>query len=293
MISSPVMRSKLFVPGSRPELFEKAFAAGADAVSFDLEDAVVPERKDEARQAVADFLSSAQKTNRTQIIVRVNAQDSEDYDKDLTAIVESGVDTINLPKVDSPQMLTALAARLTVLEQQQGVGQPIGILANIETPKGVRLAADIAASDPRIMGLQLGFGDLFEPLGIAPENAMNKAVVRLTTRLAAAESGVPVYDGAYAAVADMDGFRAEAIAARAAGLAGKSCIHPSQVATANEVFFPTPSEVERARDIVKAADVRFGEGTGAFVLDGVMIDGPYVDRARAILDLTKEQSIER
>jgi citrate lyase subunit beta/citryl-CoA lyase len=280
------MRSKLFVPGSRPELFEKALAGAADAVSFDLEDAVVPARKSEARSAVGAFLAHP-RAGGPLCIVRVNPLGTPDFDSDLEAVVCTGLDVINLPKVESFADILALCEHLDRLETARGVTRPIAILANIETPKGVRLAAEIATSHPRVTGLQLGFGDLFEPLGIDPALALNKTVLRLTVRLAAAEAGVPLYDGAYPAVADLGGFRAEALAARASGLAGKSCIHPSQVSTANEVFFPTPTEIIRAREIVVAATERFGGGMGAFVLDGVMIDGPYVARAHRVIALSE------
>ncbi len=280
------MRSKLFVPGSRPEIFEKAFAAGADAVSFDLEDAVVPARKSEARDAVGAFLSQPRQ-NGPLSIVRINPLGTSDYADDLEAVVSGGLDMINLPKVEKGDDIHALCADLDRLEQTREITRSIGILANIETPKGVRLAAEIATSHPRVVGLQLGFGDLFEPLGIDPAVALNKDIVRLAVRLAAAEAHLPLYDGAYPAVADLDGFRADAVAARASGLAGKSCIHPTQVAAANEIFFPTSDEITRARAIVVAANERFGGGMGAFVLDGVMIDGPYVVRARRIVALSE------
>ena len=109
--------------------------------------------------------------------------------------------------------------------------------------------------------------------------------VRLFCRLAAAEVGVPVYDGAFVGVADPDGFRAEAEAARAVGLAGKTCVHPSQIAIANAVFAPTPAQVERARRIVAAADEMEPRGVGAFTVDGVMADGPFIARAREILKI--------
>jgi citrate lyase subunit beta/citryl-CoA lyase len=281
------MRSKLFVPGSRPELFDKAMASAADAVSFDLEDAVVAERKSDARRDVAAFLAR-QKTGGPLRIVRINGRHTPDYEKDLDAVVCAGLHIVNLPMTEGASDIRDLADRLAALENTRSILKPLGILANIETPKGVRLAAEIAASHTRVIGLQLGFGDLFEPAGIDPGVPLHKAVVRLTVRLAAAEANLPLYDGAYPVVADTEGFRADAQAARAAGLAGKSCIHPSQIATTNEVFFPSSQEIARARTIVEAARERFGSGMGAFVLDGVMIDGPYVDRAQRVLTLATE-----
>ncbi|HEX7072780.1 MAG TPA: CoA ester lyase [Hyphomicrobiaceae bacterium] len=276
------MRSKLFVPGSRPELFEKAIASGADAVAFDLEDAVVPERKAQARAVVASFLAE-RRAGAPLLIVRINPIGSPYFQKDIEALVLPGLDVLNLPKIESGDEVRDVSTLIADLETQRGLQHRIGILANIETPRAVRLAAEIATSDRRLVGLQLGFGDLFEPFGIDRSDPVAAAAVKLSVRLAAAEGNLPLYDSAFPAVEDMAGFRAEAESARRLGLAGKSCIHPSQVATANEVFFPTAKEIDVAKQIVAAADEKFSQGIGAFMLNGVMVDEPYVARARALL----------
>ncbi len=276
------MRSKLFVPGSRPELFDKAMVSGADAISFDLEDAVVAERKAEARKGVADFLAAATRGG-PDLIVRVNPVDTPWFADDLEAVATAALAILNLPKVEDPDVVRDVARELQCIEAAKGLDRPIPILVNLETPRGVRRAAEIAAADPRVCGLQLGFGDLFEPFGISRDYLPAGDFVRMNVKLAGAEAGVPTYDSAFPAVSDMEGFRREAEASRAMGLAGKSCIHPRQIPLANEIFFPRPDDVARARAIVEAATERFGAGTGAFLLEGVMIDEPYVARARAIL----------
>jgi citrate lyase subunit beta/citryl-CoA lyase len=141
-------------------------------------------------------------------------------------------------------------------------------------------------SHERVIGLQLGFGDLFEPLAI-DRSPLAMAPVRLGVRLAAAEAGIDAYDGAFVGVSDGEGFRLDAEAGRALGLAGKSCIHPSQISIANAVFFPRASEIENARRIVAKADEMLARGVGAFMVDGVMADGPFIDRARAVLRIAK------
>lgn len=276
------MRSKLFVPGSRPELFGKAVASAADAVSFDLEDAVVPDRKADARRGVADFLATAAPGGPL-LIVRVNPVESPWFADDVAAVTTPALAVLNVPKVEDPDVVREVARALDRIEAERGHSRKVPILVTIETPRGVRRAAEIAAADPRVWGLQLGFGDLFEPYGISRDYPPAGDYVRMSVQLAGAEAGVPTYDSAFPAVADVDGFRREAEASRAMGLAGKSCIHPSQIELVNEVFFPRPKEVARARAIVDAAAERFGAGTGAFLLDGVMIDEPYVARAQAIL----------
>jgi len=276
------MRSKLFVPGSRPELFDRAFASAADAISFDLEDAVAPNRKDEARAAIAALLATRVPRKQT-VIVRINPIDGPLFEPDLAAITCPGLDVVNLPKAESAADIHTISTHLNRLEHDRGLTRRIGVLANIETPRGLRLAAEVATADPRVVGLQVGFGDLFEPAGISRRSQAALAGVWLAVRLAAAEANIPAYDGAYTNITDLAGFRAEAQAARDLGFSGKSCIHPTQIATANAVFAPSAAEVARARQIIAAADEKFAAGKGAFTLDGVMIDEPFIARARTIL----------
>ena len=276
------MRSKIFVPGSRPELFEKARRSAADAISFDLEDAVVAERKEEARTLVGTQIAARPFSNPQTTIVRVNKVGGRLFEADLDAVVRPGLDVINLPKIEDADEIRLAADRLERLEKERGIETRVGILVNIETPRELRNAAVLAGASERVAGLQLGFGDLFEPLGIE-RTAATLLNVRLACRLAAAEADVPAYDGAFAGIADLEGFRAEAEAARALGLAGKSCVHPSQIAIANAVFAPTAAEIERARRVVAAADEMEPRGVGAFTVDGVMADGPFIARAREIL----------
>jgi citrate lyase subunit beta/citryl-CoA lyase len=282
------MRSKLFVPGSRPELFAKAAASAADALSFDLEDAVAKDRKAEARAAVGTFLRNRPTDDGKLVVVRSNGLSSGLFEDDLKAIVGSGLDVLNLPMVESGEEVREAARVLARLEQDAGLERPIGILANIETPKGLRLAAEIATADPRIIGLQIGYADLFEPCGINRSDPGALNYVRMAIRLAAAEAKVPAYDGAYAVVAKPERYREECEEARNLGFAGKSCIHPTQVPIANECFMPRPAEIEKARRILSAAEDAAAKGVGAFVVDGQMIDEPFLISARAIVALADQ-----
>ena len=280
------MRSKLFVPASRPELFPKALAGAADALSFDLEDAVAEVRKSEARTTLAGALASAEfAASRKTIIVRVNGLATPHFAADLAAVALARVDLINVPKVETADDIRAVATALARLEQERGIARPIGLLATIESPRGLRCAAEIAGAHPRVAGLQLGFADLFEPLGIDRTEVAAVRHVQLALRFAAGEAGVAAYDAAFAAFKDLDGFRAEALAARRLGFAGKSCIHPGQLAVANEVFCPSDEEVSFAQRVVAAAAEAARTGVGAFAVDGKMIDAPFIKRAQAIVAL--------
>ena len=279
-----LMRSKLFVPASRPEFLAKALAGPADAISFDLEDAVQESRKAEARRVLQAFLQrSSPRPVGKLVIVRVNGLTTPHFDADVAAVAGPAVDMINLPKPESADDVRAAAAALARHERDRGIDRPIGILANIESPRGLRLAAEIASAHPRVVGLQLGLGDLFEPFGIDRADAQAVHAMQLAVRLAAAEAGLWACDTVYGTVSDPDGYTREAAAARRLGYLGKSCIHPSQVPLANAVFRPTDDEIAAARRVVEAARGAESRGVGAFLVDGRMIDIPFIKRAEAIL----------
>jgi citrate lyase subunit beta/citryl-CoA lyase len=291
------MRSKLFVPASRPELFGKALASAADAISFDLEDAVAPQSKPAARVELRQLLDVnagghvltevqerlASKT----IIVRVNAVDTGDFAKDMDAVVLSSVDIINLPMVESANEVRQAAQVLHAFEHERGLARPLRILANIESPRGLRLAAEIAASHERVMGLQIGYGDLFSPLGIVSGDLSAMQTVRVMVRMAAGEAGIDAFDGAFVDMSDPGAYRTDSLAARRLGYAGRSCIHPSQIEAANDVFRPSEAELAHARRVVEAARLHLERGTGAFTVDGRLVDGPFIVRAERLVALAK------
>ncbi|MEJ7685946.1 MAG: CoA ester lyase [Variovorax sp.] len=278
------MRSKLFVPGARCELFAKALAGAADAVCFDLEDAVSESRKDEARDAVRQLLQAGSTAaSRKTVIVRVNAMDTPHFEKDVMAVVQLGVHLLNLPKPESPAHVRTAVAAIERAERANGVEAPVGLLLNIEAPAALRTASALGQAHARVAGLQLGLGDLFEPLGIARREQAAVQQAMFAMRIAAGEAGVYAYDGAFADIRDTEGFRAEAMLSRALGFLGKTCIHPSQIEIANDVFRPTDEEIAHACKVVEAAHEADDKGIGAYVVDGRMIDIPFVIRARAIV----------
>jgi citrate lyase subunit beta/citryl-CoA lyase len=285
------MRSKLFVPSSRPELFGKALAGEADAISFDLEDAVAPQAKPAARVELRTLLRGAAlnvaaKGSKT-LVVRVNSVDTPHFAHDLDAVVWPSLHVINLPMVESAAMIGQAAEALGALEQARGISKQIAILANIESPRGLRLAAEIASAHPRVVGLQIGYGDLFAPLGIATGQPAATQHVRMVVRIAAGEAGIDAYDGAYVNFSDLDGYRRDSISARELGFTGRSCVHPSQVAAANEVFQPSADDLAHALRVVDAARHHLSAGTGAFSVDGRLVDGPFITQAERLVTLAR------
>jgi len=280
------MRSKLFVPASRPELFAKAMAGEADAISFDLEDAVDEAMKDVARKELARFLRSLDANPGKVIIVRVNGLATPHFEADIEAIAGTGVELVNLPKADSPDDVRECADALARAERRARAPE-VRILANIETPKSLRLAAEIASASPRVAGLQAGWADLIEPLDIDRYNLPMIETLLLQIRVAAGEAGVFAYDGAWADIRDPEGYTREANASRRLGFLGKSCIHPTQVPLANAVFRPTDSEIAHSLKVVEAARTAKEKGVGAFTVAGRMVDAPFIRRAEQVLALAR------
>lgn len=290
MKNSHFMRSKLFIPGSRPELFAKALQSEVDAISLDLEDSVHESLKGSARQSVAEFVHSpaAVETQKV-IIVRVNDLNHPDVEKDIRAIVSPQLDILNVPKVESAEDIETVVQFLSRIEAEQDINEPIAILANIETPKGLRCAAEIACADSRVMGLQIGFADLFGALGIDRTDHQATHQVRLQVRMASGEAGIAAYDAAFLNVKDMAMLQTDAQSAKQLGYAGKSCIHPAQIETINNIFMPSEQELEKAERLLDMARRNEEKGEGVFMFNGHMIDKPVIEAAERLLQLKHHQ----
>jgi citrate lyase subunit beta/citryl-CoA lyase len=286
------MRSTLRVPASRPGIFDEAMKGEADALCFDLAEAVDEQRKGEARDAVARFLRALPPNCGKTIVVRVNGLETSHFAADLEAVVGPGLDIVNLPTCESADDVRELAGALARLERKVKPRiEPVGILPDIESPRALRLAADIALAGPRVVGLQAGWGDLIEPLGIERRSAATIEAIQLQVRIAAGEAGVWAYDGAWADIEDPEAYRREAEQARRLGYLGKSAIHPAHVPIANAVFRPTDHEIARALRVVEAARVAAEKGTVDSRLEGRRIDASFVRRAEAILELARRLNL--
>lgn len=281
-LKAPIMRSKLFVPADRPALFSKALASEADAICFDLEDAVLPTNKQQARANLEELVRCNVRTEKT-IMVRTNPVRSADFAEDLSSIISRAVSLIALPKIEDPSEIESASAALSALEKEHCLSEPLAILPTIESPRGLRLAHEIAESDRRVIGFQLGLADFFEDMGVQKPQEVVAHYVRFQLRLASAEAGISCFDSAFADFKNEQGFVEEASSARNLGFSGKSCIHPAQVAAANRIFSPQPEEIAEAAQILDAWREAAKDGVGAFAWNGRMIDGPFIRRAEAIL----------
>lgn len=256
-------RTLLFVPGNRPERFAKAHEAAPGLVVLDLEDAVPAAEKAGARSHVADWLAAGHVC-----AVRINAPGTECYDEDMRAI--AGHDcAVLVPKAEDVEGLRELAGHLAASSC---------VVALIETAAGI-LGAWTIASAPGVERLAFGSFDLAAQLGVAPDDRLAMASSRGALVLASAAAGIaPPVDGVTGDIYDADLVRDDVGHARRLGFSGKLCIHPRQVAVAEEALRPTDDEVHWARSVVDTAGTE-----GVAVLNGQMIDKPVVDRAHRIL----------
>ena len=277
-------RSKLFVPGNRPERMRKAAELSADALCLDLEDAVPAAEKAPAREAVVAFLR--ERPLAQQIWVRINSRDSGELVADVLALAGLPIDVINVPKAEHPRDVHLVEDLIAHLAHVSQLPAAFAIVPTIETAAGLRNALAIARASSRVVALQLGSGDLRKSTGILA-TIEGLRPVRVMLSLAAAEAGVGVMDSAYTDIANEAGFEADARDARALGFQGKSCIHPSQIAAANGIFLPTPEEIAESLAIVTAYDAAVVKGIGAIQVAGKLVDGPIVDDARRIVALAE------
>jgi citrate lyase subunit beta/citryl-CoA lyase len=281
------LRSLLFAPGNHARRREKAFECGADAVILDLEDAVPPGEKAEARRSVAAAIAAPRPC---QAWVRVNGVDTPWCWGDLDALVRAGLDGIVVPKVEDPSALRTLDWVISQLERERGLAPGgIELLALLETARGMAAAPAIAAACRRLTRLSYGIADYSLDLGLEPaedeaELAPLRAALVQASRVAGLEAPV---DSVVVQVRDGVRFADSARRARRAGLRGKLCLHPDQVPLANEVFSPGPGEVERARAIVAAFEAAEAGGVAAISVGGEFVDYPVVARARALLELAE------
>ncbi len=290
-------RSELAVPGSRPELFEKAAAGRADYVFLDLEDAVAPDDKEAARRNVIEALGDidwhrAKKT----VSVRINGLDTPYMYRDLIDVVEQAgarLDTILVPKVGVPGDIYTVDAIVTQIEQAVGLDHRIGVEALIETALGMANVEAVAASSPRLEALHFGVADYAASCrartitigGLNPDYPGDQWHSALSRMLVACRAnGLRAIDGPFGDFGDPEGFTAGARRAAALGYDGKWAIHPSQVDLANEVFTPPPAEVDQARRVLQALEEAAAAGRGAAQLDGRMIDAASARMAANVVE---------
>ena len=275
-------RSVLYMPAANERALEKAKGISADALIFDLEDAVSPDSKDAARENAVKAASSGEYGKR-EITIRCNGLDTPWGAADIAAAAKACVSAIVIPKVSDVKTLDEVSRHLDAA----GAPKEILIWAMIETPTAILDARAIAAH-PRVAVLVMGKNDLAKELRAAQIPGRAPLYSHLATALLAArEAGKPIIDGVFNNIKDADAFREECVQGMEMGFDGKTLIHPDQVAIANDVWAPSEAEVEHARKVIAAFDEALAAGKGVVQLDGKMIENLHVanaQRAIAIAD---------
>jgi len=277
-------RSMLYMPGNNPNMLQNCCCLGADGLLLDLEDAVSPECKDEARRLVVYFMRKLDFGN-TEVTVRINGTDTPWWRDDLKEIIPAHPHAVRLPKCNDPSDIRELDSVISKIEAEEGI--PVGsieIHAMIETAEAVERASEIARSCKRVSAITLGGQDLAADIGVRrSKEGVEILYARSRVVIAAKAAGIACFDTVFTDINDSEGLYKEASLAAQLGFTGKAAIHPSQVRVINEAFRPTEKAIQQAEKIIAAAKEAKIKGIGAYAVDGNMVDGPVVKQALNVL----------
>ncbi|QEV57281.1 CoA ester lyase [Streptomyces platensis] len=272
-------RSVLYMPGANERALEKAKSLPADALILDLEDAVAPDAKADARKRVAAAAASGEYGYR-EVTIRVNGPGTAWHADDLRAAAEAGPDAVVVPKVDSADTVREVERAL----EAAGAPDRTAIWAMVETPRAMLDARAVAAASERLTVLVMGTNDLAKELHAEHVPGRAPLLTGLSLALLAArDTGKAILDGVYNDVKNAEGFEAECVQGRQFGFDGKTLIHPSQVEPCNRLFAPSADQIAHARKVIDAFDEATREGRGVVTVDGRMIENLHVEDARRIL----------
>jgi citrate lyase subunit beta/citryl-CoA lyase len=276
-------RSVLYMPGANERALEKAKTIPADALILDLEDAVAPDAKVEARARVCAAAASGE-YGLKEITIRANGLDTAWHADDLRAIAEAGPAAVVIPKVNSAADVAAVERAL----EAAGAPDHTRIWAMLETPVAMLHAEEIAAASERLAVLVMGTNDLAKELHAEHVPGRQPLLFGLSQSLMAARlAGKVILDGVYNDIKDAEGFLVECLQGAQMGFDGKTLIHPTQVEPCNEVFAPSVEEIERAKGLILAFEEAQAEGRGVATFEGRMIENMHVDNARRSIALTE------
>jgi len=277
--SSRPRRSVLYMPGSKSRALEKARSLPADGLILDLEDAVGLAEKETARGLIAEAVR-ARGYGKREVVVRINGLDTQWGAADLEMAGFAGPDAILVPKVETAEQVQKVAARLATL----GAPERTRIWAMMETPLAMLKAPEIAAASPRLACLVMGTNDLVKELHAEHTDTRTPVVTALGICILAARAyKLSILDGVYNAIQDTEQLRRSCVQGRQMGFDGKTLIHPAQIGVANEVFAPSPAEIDLARRYVAAFREAEAQGRGVAVVDGQLVENLHVENAKRLL----------
>lgn len=277
-------RSVLYMPGSNQRALEKGRELPADGLILDLEDAVAPDAKVEARENIRKAVAEGG-YGRRELIIRANALSTPWGYDDIVMAAKSGADALLLPKVESADMVRQAEAIL----EANGAKETLAIHCMMETPRGILRAEEIADSSPRLGAFVMGTSDLTKELHALHTSMRLPMVTSLgICLLAARAAGIAILDGVYLDLSDEEGFAASCKQGAELGFDGKTLIHPKTIALANSAFSPSQAEIEWSRKIIEAHETATKEGKGVVVVDGKLIENLHVENARRLVSLASQ-----
>lgn len=281
-------RTMLYVPGNNPGMIVDSYIYGSDSIMFDLEDSVSVAEKDAARFLVHEALSTLDFGDK-ELVVRINALNTQGGIDDLESMVSTQKVVIRLPKTETPQDVIDCDEKITQIEKENHI--EVGstrMMAAVESAKGVLNASQIATASKRLTGIAIGAEDYVTDLKTnrSPEG-IELLFARSMVLLAARAAGIDAIDTVYSDVNNEEGLRAEVKLIKQLGFDGKSVINPRQIEPIHEIYTPTDKEIQKSLDIMDAIRAARKKGSGVIALNGKMIDKPIVTRAMHVLDLAR------
>ena len=287
-VKNRLRRSMMFMNAQRPGLLRDAYIYGSDSIILDLEDAVAENQKDAARFSLYYDLKHIDYGD-TEVIVRINGLDTPHWQEDIRCVVAGGADGIRIAKCESADDVRLVEEHVLAAEREFGVEEGRTLLmAALESPRGILNALEICEASPRLFGVAISGGDFRKSMHVQiTDDGVEMQAARGHMLLAARAAGVQCFDTMWPNIDDMDGFMAEVRLNRKMGFDGKSIVSPRQIRYVHDTFAPTPKEIAYAERLVRSFDEQKDAGVGVYTVDGKMVDIPFFEDARRVIELAK------
>lgn len=281
-------RTMMFMNAQKPGLIKDAYIYGSDSIILDLEDAVAENQKDAARFSLYFALKNIDYGDK-EVIVRINGLDTPHWKEDIRCVVAGGADGIRIAKCESAEDVRLVDEHVTMAEKEFNVEEGRTLLmAALESPKGIMNAYEIVTASDRMFGCAISGGDFRKSMHVQiEEGGIEMLTARGQMLLAARAAGVQCFDTMFPNIDDMEGFKAEVIQNHKMGFDGKSIVNPKQIRFVHETFAPTQKEIIYAEKLIRSFNEQADSGIGVYTVDGKMVDIPFFEDARRILDLAK------
>lgn len=282
-------RTMMFMNAQRPALIKDAYIYGSDSIILDLEDAVAENQKDSARFSLYHALKNIDYGD-TEVIVRINGLETPHWKEDIRVVVAAGADGIRIPKCESAADVKLVEEHVLAAEREFGVEEGRTLLmAALESPKGILNAYEIATASDRMFGVAISGGDFRKSMHVQiNRGGIEMLAARSQMLLAARAANIQCFDTMFPHINDKEGFEAEVRQNREMGFDGKSVISPKQIRYVHETFAPTEKEIAYAEKLVRSFNEQVDNGIGVYIVDGNMIDIPFIEDAQRVIALAKK-----